>query len=447
MPEPFFLPLSELILATARNVQAVLAGRSLTDSLSQTPTALRSATQALAFHSMRQLGLAQGIRQHMVRRAPEDPLFDAVIMVSVCLLETAMAAEQRRKKGQRVPSDWPVYDAHTVVNQAVVAVASQRKMHMFKGLLNGVLRRYGREREEVLSAVLKVPKARWNHPDWWIRRMRKAYPDHWQSILQCANVPAPMTLRVNVRKISVSGFVQLLKDKGILVRLAGAAGVVLEAPRPVDQIPGFERGLFSVQDEAAQQAALLLEPENGMRVLDACAAPGGKTAHLLELADIELYALDSDAKRLLRVQDNLQRLGLLSEQVALKCADASNLTGWWDGQPFDLVLADVPCTASGVVRRHPDIRWLRREADIARTCALQQRILNALWKTVRPGGRLLYVTCSLFPEEGVMQARHFLASHADAQALPSPGQLLPECDDEKGGLRDGFFYALFAKPA
>ncbi|MAK55588.1 MAG: hypothetical protein CML17_07065 [Pusillimonas sp.] len=256
-----------------------------------------------------------------------------------------------------------------------------------------------------------------------------------------------MMLRVNTQKISPNEFLEKLQEAGIVARLIKGAAVLLETPRPVEQVPGFGAGLFSVQDAAAQQAAVLLEARPGMRVLDACAAPGGKTAHILELADVNLWALDVDQKRLARVGENLVRLSLMSDQVKLCCADAANIDKWWDGQQFDRVLADVPCTASGVVRRHPDIRWLRREADIARTVALQADILNALWTTVKPGGRMLYVTCSVFPEEGIQQARHFQATHSNAQLLPSPGQILPAPYNGSQGLHDGFFFALFAKHA
>ena len=190
---------------------------------------------------------------------------------------------------------------------------------------------------------------------------------------------------------------------------------MVATPRPVVQLPGFAEGWWSVQDAGAQRAAELLAPADGMRVLDACAAPGGKTAHLLELADIDLLALDADASRLERVGQNLDRLGLGGDRVRLQAADAADLDAWWDGKPFDAVLADVPCTASGIVRRHPDIRWLRRENDLRRTAALQTRILDALWRTVAPGGRLLYVTCSVFPIEGTRQRWN------SCSATPRPG--------------------------
>jgi len=201
-----------------------------------------------------------------------------------------------------------------------------------------------------------------------------------------------------------------------------------------------------VQDAGAQLAVPLLAVRDGERVLDACAAPGGKTAHLLELADVTLTALDADGVRLQRVRENLERLDLRRPDTVLRRADAADLAEWWDGVPYDAVLADVPCTASGIVRRHPDIRWLRRSDDVARTVKLQTRIVDALWTTVAPGGRLLYVTCSIFPEENERQAAAFVSRHPDAQRLDAPGQLLPVAmDTTPGAQRDGFFYALFAK--
>ncbi|MEJ2896951.1 methyltransferase domain-containing protein, partial [Bordetella avium] len=225
---------------------------------------------------------------------------------------------------------------------------------------------------------------------------------------------------------------------------AGEWGVVVLEPRPVAQLPGFAEGWWSVQDAGAQLAAPLLPLADGMRVLDACAAPGGKTAHMLEIANLDLVALDSDASRLERVGQNLARLGLSG--ASLVAADAAKLDSWWDGKPFDAVLADVPCTASGIVRRHPDIRWLRRAPGVARPAPLQARIADALWRVVAPGGHLLYVTCSIFPAEGQAQAQAFAARHADAIVLPAPGQLLPVAlDATPERQHDGFFYALFAK--
>lgn len=429
--------LSVVLLAAAGAVRAVMEGRSLTEALAAVPAPLRPATQAVSFHAMRQLGWASAIGSGLVQRSPGTQ-FDALLNVSLSLLKVAGEVEA-------LPG-MPVYAPHTVVNQAVTAAASQRSLAAYKGLLNACLRRFLRERDAIEAAVADLPEARWNHPRWWVERLRQAYPDQWQDILTAASIPAPLTVRVNTRRASREQVRDAFQAAGVEAQPVGQAGLVLAEARPVTQLPGFAEGWWSVQDAAAQQAAVLLAVRAGERVLDACAAPGGKTAHLLENADVELLALDSDAGRLTRVGQNLDRLGLRSDRVALAAADAADLDAWWDGRPFDAVLADVPCTASGIVRRHPDIRWLRRAPDVARTAALQARIVDALWRTVAPGGRLLYVTCSVFPEEGERQAQAFARRHADAQRQDAPGQLLPVAvGATPQAQHDGFFYALFAK--
>ena len=389
---------------------------------------------------MRYLGWADAVGRELVQRYP-NVLFESLLLVSLTLLKAEGEA------AAAVPG-MPVYAPHTVVDQAVTAASKARALAAFKGLLNGCLRRFLREREALAAAVADSPEAQWNHPGWWVKQLRVAYPQHWQAILQAANLPAPLTLRVNRRRASREQVLAAFQDAGLAAEPVGAAGLVVATPRPVVQLPGFAEGWWSVQDAGAQRAAELLAPADGMRVLDACAAPGGKTAHLLELADIDLLALDADAGRLERVGQNLDRLGLGGDRVRLQAADAADLDAWWDGKPFDAVLADVPCTASGIVRRHPDIRWLRRENDLRRTAALQTRILDALWRTVAPGGRLLYVTCSVFPIEGTRQALEFLQRHPEARRLDAPGQLLPVAvDATPAEQQDGFFYALFAKPS
>ncbi|PLC48890.1 methyltransferase [Pollutimonas subterranea] len=438
--------LSDTILASAQNVQAVLAGASLTDSLAATPAPLRAASQAIAFHVMRRLGLVREIKQLLVQRTPPNALFDAVLLVSLALLDAAVEFADDASPDHVARRDVPVYAVHTVVDQAVNAVAGQRKLQSYKGLLNATLRGFIRERNAILAQARQNPVAVFNHPKWWITQVRRAYPAQWQELLSAANRPGPMTLRVNARRSSVEKMLAELDAAGIQAMSPAPGAIVLSTPRPVQSVPGFEQGWWSVQDLAAQQAAQLLPVEPGMRVLDACAAPGGKMAHLLELADIELLALDSDAMRLERVEQNLHRLGLGGANVTMRCADAMDVNAWWDGRHFDAVLADVPCTASGVVRRHPDIRWLRRDTDIAKTAALQAGIVDALWQTVKPGGHLLYATCSIFPQEGEQQAAQFMARHADAVRKPAPGQLLPLASDPLLSS-DGFFYALFAKKA
>ncbi|AMG38302.1 MULTISPECIES: 16S rRNA (cytosine(967)-C(5))-methyltransferase RsmB [Achromobacter] len=431
-------PLSAVLLSSARVVEDVLEGRSLTDALADVDGALRPAAQAVSFHAMRYLGWADAVGRELVQRYP-NVLFESLLLVSLTLLKAEGEA------AAALPG-MPVYAPHTVVDQAVTAASSNRSLASFKGLLNACLRRFLRERAALDAAVADSPEAEWNHPGWWVKQLRVAYPQQWQEILRAANVPAPLTLRVNRRRASREQVLAAFQDAGLAAEPVGQAGLVLATPRPVTQLPGFAEGWWSVQDAGAQLAAELLAPQDGMRVLDACAAPGGKTAHLLELADIDLLALDADADRLVRVGQNLDRLGLAGERVRLQAADAADLDAWWDGKPFDAVLADVPCTASGIVRRHPDIRWLRRENDVRRTATLQARILDALWRTVAPGGRLLYVTCSIFPIEGTRQALEFLQRHPEAQRLDAPGQLLPVAvDATPAAQRDGFFYALFAK--
>jgi 16S rRNA (cytosine967-C5)-methyltransferase len=247
-----------------------------------------------------------------------------------------------------------------------------------------------------------------------------------------------MTLRINCRQTTMAAYLQMLADHAIAATQVGPYAVRLNHAMPVNRIPGFEQGHVSVQDAAAQLAAPLLDVRDGMRVLDACAAPGGKTGHLLELADIDLLALDSDSKRLTRITENLDRLHL---KARLETGDAVK-RNWWDGQQYDRILADVPCTASGILRRHPDIRWLRRKVDIAQLTAISRQILDNLWQTLRPGGKLLFVTCSVWPQESEAQAAAF-AQRNQAQRLPAPGQLLPSANAQDD--HDGLFYALFQK--
>lgn len=435
---PLAPPLSAVLLSSAEVVEGVLDGRSLTDALAGVESSLRPAVQAVSFHAMRYLGWADAVGRELVQRYP-SVLFESLLLVSLTLLK------EEGEAAAALPG-MPVYAPHTVVDQAVTAASRQRALASYKGMLNACLRRFLRERATLQAAVADSPEAQWNHPGWWVKQLAVAYPQQWREILASANLPAPLTLRVNRRRASREQVLAAFQAAGLEAEAVGQSGVVLSTPKPVAQLPGFTEGWWSVQDAGAQLAAELLAPAGGMRVLDACSAPGGKTAHLLELADIELLALDADAGRLARVQQNLDRLGLAGSHVRLKAADAADLDSWWDGKPFDAVLADVPCTASGIVRRHPDIRWLRRENDVRRTATLQARILDALWRTVAPGGRLLYVTCSVFPLEGTRQALEFMQRHADAVRLDAPGQLLPVAvDATPAAQHDGFFYALFAK--
>ena len=433
------LPLSLLLNHTADAVQAVRAGTSLNVALAACPAAARPGTQALSFHALRWLGAAQVVRVQLAPKAP-PPRVDALLLTALALL-------------------WPpggaAYAEHTVVDQAVDA--ARQRAERSAAFVNAVLRRFLREREALVTAALRDPLARFNHPGWWIERLRFDWPDQWEQILDADNHRPPMTLRVNARRGDAAGYVARLEEHGIEAEAIGAHAVRLAQPCPVTRLPGFADGDVSVQDAAAQRAAPLLIGAGlaaGARVLDACAAPGGKTAHLLELADLDLLALDSDPARLDRVHGTLARLGLAARTVA---ADAVAPGAWWDGRPFDAILLDAPCSAAGVVRRHPDVRWLRRSTDIAALAATQARLLDALWPLLAPGGRLLYCTCSVFKAEGQLQIDAFLQRRpgaALATSPPSPGHLLPLPDNagqlpvhDISAAADGFFYALIEKPA
>ncbi len=434
MNAPTSLPLSQLLTHAATAVQSVRAGRSLDDAPAVCPAAARPGAQALAFHALRWLGGAQAVRAKLVPKAPPAAL-DALLLTALALLW---------------PGSGPPYAEHTLVDQAVVA-AKQRG-----GFVNAVLRRFLRERDALLAAIASDPVARHQHPRWWIERLQRDWPGQWQAVLEADQQRAPMTLRVNARRATAEGYVARLVEAGLAGRaLPGTQAVVLAQPVPVTQLPGFADGDVSVQDAAAQRAAPLLIGAGlptGAHVLDACAAPGGKTAHLLELAELDVLALDSDAKRLERVHDTLARLHLAARTLA---ADAGDPSAWWDGRPFDAILLDAPCSASGIVRRHPDVRWLRRASDITALARTQARLLEALWPTLAPGGRLLYCTCSVFKAEGQDQIDAFLQRHADAGVAaqpPSPGHLLPLPDNgadppspASGASADGFFYSLLHK--
>lgn len=346
-----------------------------------------------------------------------------------------------------------MYSAHTVVNQVVDAAKADRSLQRQSAFINACLRRFLRERAALLARAAEQLQARWNHPLWWIERLQHDHPEHWQAILEASNRPGPMALRVNRRKTDRKAYAVALAAEGIDATPFGDDGLELRVPQPVERLPGFDKGLCSVQDAAAQMAAgLLLEgrtwtPDD--RVLDACAAPGGKTAHVLELADVRMLALDLDPKRCERILQNLDRLGLVAQVLS---ADAARTDAWWDGNLFDAILLDAPCTASGIVRRHPDVRWLRRASDIAQLARIQRSLLDALWPLLKPGGRLVYATCSVFRAEGQDQAHAFLERHTDAILCPAPGHLLPghastagEFNDNRSGGHDGFFYARFDK--
>ena len=419
------------LLGAANAVARVRGGTALPQALAGvfsayevTPQA-RGAIQDIAYRSMRQLGRSETLLGLMTTKAPEPPMLGGLLCAALALLDPP-------------PGGNPPYEAFTVVDQAVHAAASHPDFAHAKAMVNAVLRRFLREREALVGQALKQPLARWNYPQWWIDSTRAAYPADWESILEAGNVHPPLTLRVNRRRTDLEAYMKTLHDAGLEAAQVGPAAVRLAQAVNVSQIPGFHEGVVSVQDAGAQLAAPLLDLQDGMRVLDACAAPGGKSGHILETADVDLTSVDADPQRLARVGDNLGRLGLTAKLVAAEAQD----TGWWDGRQFDRILADVPCTASGIVRRHPDIRWLRRKSDTLQLATLSTKILDNLWQMLLPNGKLLFVTCSLWPQESEAQAAAFAARH-DAIRLDAPGQLLPASGAAQD--HDGLFYALFQK--
>ncbi|WP_301100858.1 16S rRNA (cytosine(967)-C(5))-methyltransferase RsmB [Propionivibrio sp.] len=407
------------LLLAARVLAQVHGGKSLSEALlvlvRELPAA-RAAAQDVAYGVLRRYGWGEFILGRLMSKPVSHPETQALLLGALYRLETR-------------PDSSPM-----VVDQAAAA-AGELAGGVFKGLVNGVLRNYLRQREALIAALADDDVAQYQHPPWWLARLRRAYRDHWSSIVAAGNSQPPMTLRVNQRHGTAADYMARLEAAGLAACPVGRHGLIMETPVSVDTLPGFFDGLVSVQDAGAQRAVELLAPAPGSRVLDACAAPGGKTAHLLESAELDLLALDIDAGRARRIDENLHRLGLLA---TVKVADCIELERWWDGRLFDAILADVPCSASGVVRRHPDIKHLRRESDIRRFAHSQAAILDALWPLLKPGGKLLYATCSVFPEENSAQIDAFLVRQAGALRLLDE-QLLPQ---EKN---DGFYYALLRK--
>ncbi|MDR1367972.1 MAG: 16S rRNA (cytosine(967)-C(5))-methyltransferase RsmB [Candidatus Accumulibacter sp.] len=415
------------LLLAARVLARVDAGESLPKALASLALESRGASAAakdIAYGVLRRHGESGFVLGRLMSRHLAHPETYALLQAALYRLETR-------------PDARPM-----VVDQAVRA-AGELADAKYKKLVNGVLRNYLRQREVLISEGKKDEVVRYLHPLWWLKRLRKDYPRHWESIIEAGNSQPPMTLRVNRRKTTAEDYAGALSASGLMAKQSLARGefggdaLFLETPLSVDRLPGFHDGLVSVQDAGAQWVAKLLSPRSGERVLDACAAPGGKTAHLLESADVDLVAIDMDAARAARIEENLKRLGLSAK---IRIADCCALESWWDGRLFDAILADVPCSGSGVVRRHPDIKALRRESDVRRFAVKQRAILDTLWRTLVPGGRLLYATCSVFVEENAGSINAFLIRRPDAESILER-QLLP-CPEH-----DGFYYALLRKTA
>ena len=339
---------------------------------------------------------------------------------------------------------------HAAVS-ATVAVTNSLKKPWARGLVNAVLRNFQRQHEALLAALDDDPVSRWAHPHWLIEKLRAAYPEQWQAVLEANNQHPPLVLRINHAKARRDDYRQQLLANGIESEPTPYSedGLILTRAVDVESLPGFAEGKVSVQDSAAQLAAELLAAQPGERILDACAAPGGKTAHVLERQPtVQMVALDQDAARLERLHENLQRLQLSATVII---GDAAEPQSWWDGQLFDRIMLDAPCSATGVIRRHPDIKLLRRSEDITQLAELQGRILRALWPLLKPGGVLLYITCSVLPQENVRQLLSFCRDQDDAHEEPLSSaewgmaqaigrQILPG----QAGM-DGFYYACLRK--
>ena len=429
--------ISQQIAAIA--ISNVLAGRNLTlalpDALNAYPNATpqqRGSAADLSYGTLRFYGEVNAYLVKLLEKPLSNAHITALLLVAIYQLIHDKAGD------------------FTVVNQAVKA-AGDAKPRWAKGLVNGILRNFLRQKDQLAIALKQDEVAIYSYPQWWITKLKTQYLNDWAAILNTGNTHPPMSLRVNAQKTDTKEYVQFLSRQAIEAEQVGENAVILQQPIPVEKIPGFADGVVSVQDYGAQMAAVLLDLAPDMQVLDACCAPGGKTGHILELAGVhlrgvQLTALDNDATRLSRVESNLQRLALTAKLIT---ADAATFAS---AQQFDRILADVPCTASGIVRRHVDIKWLRRESDIASFCKQQAAILANLWQLLAKGGKLLYVTCSIFNEENQQQIDAFLQGHIDATQLPLlmtfehenniqqfNGQLIPNSH------HDGLFYALLQK--
>ncbi|MFO7604414.1 MAG: 16S rRNA (cytosine(967)-C(5))-methyltransferase RsmB [Gammaproteobacteria bacterium] len=427
--------------ASLQILQAVLHhGRNLPDALAAVVNSLkeqdRALTQALSYGVVRFYPQLDFIARRLLQKPFKEKDQDIYLLILIGLYQL---------REMRIPD-------HAAVSETVNVTRALKKPWA-RGLINAVLRNYQRQAEQIQRDIAQDEVAHFAHPAWWIEKIKQAWPQQWQDILTQNNQPPPFTLRINVQHTSAAAYLTQLQQAGIEASLNTqvATALTLTQPVGVDRLPGFAEGWVSVQDAAAQLAAPLLDPQAGERILDACAAPGGKTLHIFEQQPrLEtLLALDSDATRLQRVEDNRQRG---QARIETRCGAAQHPSEWWDQQAFDRILLDAPCSASGVIRRHPDIKLLRRAADLAPLLKTQEEILTALWPLLKEGGILLYATCSVFPEENARQVQRFLQQQKNARLITIEAdwghdtgfgrQVLPGEDK-----MDGFFYAKLHKLA
>ena len=412
-------------------MQVVHEGRSLSTLFDAFNEVERPAIQSLTYATLRDWNHAQiRLYKHLSKKPSKE--LDVLLKVAAMLIHN-----RGRDQNQ--------YAVPTIVNEAVKAAAMSPKTKHAQGLTNAVLRKVASTTlcQAEMHGQFGLP-----FPDWWLRRIRAAYPDQWESICRRQQEPPPLTLRVNQMMNTRVDYETKLERSGIayqtISEIAGIplrSALMIDVPLPVSQLPEFMQGAVSVQDAGAQLAPGLLCLQKGERLLDACAAPGGKTAHLLETIRSEpgeLIALEIDTERTKKIVNTLTRLQLINSRIQVITGDASQ-PNWWDGNLFDKILLDVPCSASGIVRRHPDIVFLRKQQDIVRLVETQRAILENVWMMLKNGGTLLYLTCSIFPEEGEEQITRFVRDHPNALRLEAPGQLLPS------EHHDGFFYGLLKK--
>ncbi|MCF0252782.1 MAG: 16S rRNA (cytosine(967)-C(5))-methyltransferase RsmB [Duodenibacillus sp.] len=403
--------------------------KALADACAPLPEELRAAVKALAYGAARRAYAADTLLGLLADRRPRPP-----VRGLLCVALSELLADPAR--------------TYAIVNEAVAAAKDDAATRQAAGFVNACLRRFCRERKALTAAMLQDPEAAANAPAWWIDRLERSWGrEAARAAFAVQALRPPLSLRVNRRRTTPEAWLAGARAQGLAARRIGPDAVMLEAACPVERIPGFCAGEVSVQDAGAQMAAQMVAPAAGEVILDACAAPGGKTAHLLEAADCEVVALEIDPARALRIGENLARLGLAAEVHA---ADAGAGGAWRARAPFDAILLDAPCTASGIARRHPDVVLSRRPGDPGQLALQQKRLLESLWPLLRVGGRLLYAVCSVFEEEGPGQAKAFLARHPEA-GLAAMRQLRPSESPEpwsEGGeptVTDGFFYALFTK--
>lgn len=419
-------------------INDVTDGRSLTDCLDRCLPMMRESrdrafVQALCYGVCRYYTQLDVILSELLQSPMKEKDSDVHALLMVGLFQLIY---------MRLPE-------YAAVTETVNATAKFDKAWS-RGFVNAIMRSYLREHERIEKMIAKDDEAVYAHPDWWIRLTKNAWPTHWEDILQENNEHPPFALRVNLAKTTREAYLQTLREASLEAEpiLETESGIILSEPKPVEALPGFAEGLVSVQDGAAQLCAELLLLEGGQHVLDACAAPGGKLTHILESKkNITAIAVEKDKQRLLSMNENLTRLHL---QASCLCSDVADTRTWWDGKLFDRILLDAPCSASGVVRRHPDIKLLRQKNDIAVLAREQLHLLAALWPLLKPGGVLLYATCSIFPEENTQVVSTFLAQHADAQEkkiqvtwgieMEVGRQILPGMHQ-----MDGFYYAVLIK--